>query len=244
MKNYKEWANNDYDQVKPASLNDNTQKTTGTWNGRLDGQNMPIDSVGKGTLIQPTYSQTSVGGGDCRLTQWTGATQSIYHIQHFSGLTYPGGTINDWLADEQILLYSESWNSGWNHINKLSKYTDFLLEYEAIEGSINGWFQVNFRYGCDAVTPSGGGGVSVIGDDWFVNFGLFMNDQLIAESGQLRCRGENATVPFQIPIGSQRTKWDIRWLASVNQNYSFYAGDVSAFIELYNAQIFCMNTHK
>lgn len=244
MKNYKAQQQNNYDQVKPDNLNDNTGDTIATFNGRLDGQNMPVNSVGKSTLVQPSYSETSVGSGDCRLTQWIGQTQSVYHIQHFSGVSYPGGTINDWLADEQILLYNESWNAGWNHVDDLSKYTDFGLEFQSKEGSINGWFQINYRYGCDAVTPDVGGGVTVIGDDWWINFGLFMNDQLIAEAGLLSPRGENVCVPFQIPVGTQNCKWDLRWQASVNQDYDFYTGDVTAFIEFYNAQIFCLNTYK
>lgn len=241
MKNYNKWANNNYDQVKPVSLNENIKFPINTFNGRLDSQNMPIDIVGLDTLQKSSRSETTVGSGDCTQTILDGQTSKAYHIQHYSG--YEGG-INDWLADTQIELNNDSWNSGWNNLASQSNYTNFILEFSAVDGACHGWFQVNYRYGCDAVTPSGGGGVSVIGDDWYVNFGLFMNDSLVAESGQLRCRGENVCVPFKVPIGSMNTKWDIRWLATVNQQYSFYTGDVKAFIEIYNASMFVINTMK
>ena len=53
MKVYTQQGQKRFDQVKPESINDNTQAVVSVYNGRVDGQNFPIDTIDKLAKLNP-----------------------------------------------------------------------------------------------------------------------------------------------------------------------------------------------
>ena len=59
MKVFTQVGQKNYDQVKPENINDNTRAVIGEYNGRLDGQNFPVDTIDKFKFAPPTLTSQS-----------------------------------------------------------------------------------------------------------------------------------------------------------------------------------------
>ena len=82
--------------------------------------------------------------------------------------------------------------------------------------------------------------------DWWSRWGVFVNDILIAESGECFPRLENLVIPFSVPVGSQAIRIDLRWKTITTQalNVSGYTSDPTTDLELFGAEIMARNTYR
>lgn len=240
MKKYTKHSQRRFDQVKPETLNANLAETLNTYNGHLDSQNMPVNSVNNDKLVVPTESR--ITQGESSLWEWKGQTQDYHQIRFLSG---DEGGINDWLADKQIVLQTDPWTSGWNN---LSEYIDgFYINFTGVSGILYGHFQVNHFYGCQTYEATSGAS-NVWGQDWWIRWGLFLNDNLIAETGNCYPRAEANVVPFKVPIGSQDIKLDLRFMVITSNplltGMADATEDITGYVEIFGANIWACNQKK
>lgn len=245
MKQYTQWNNLNHDQVKPDSLNLNVRESLGVWNGGLDGTNMPVDSVDNTKLLSPV--STNISTGDVRRITWTGQTQSYRSVRHFSASDFDGA-LTDLQFDTSINLKTSSWTKGWNHLTDEAKYNNFYLDFEATEGSLNGCLVIDYWRGVNILQNSLDPlDYFAYGYDWWVRWGLFCNDILIAESGNTHPRGQSLMIPFSVLCGTQQVRFDLRWQAVTSDMLEAgkgYAGDPTTPIDIFGAEIWVCNTYK
>jgi len=239
MKVYTQHGQKRFDQVKPDSINDNTKSTIGVYNGRLDGQNVPVASIDNTKFIP--CNVTSNNTADLYAFAWTGQTQDYYFIRRWQDLEETSDGIHKPLV--YFDLQTEDWSSGWNNITEVdSTFSEFILNFNSQSGTLNGCFDINFRHGVDVQTVSTV--VHVVGMEWWTRWGLFCNDVLIAESGRVYPRLESLSIPFSISIGTQPIKLELKWQTVSTEDRP--AGGTEPFgkLEIYGASIWACNTKR
>ena len=243
MKVFRQQEPKTFDQVKPEALNDNTTTAINQYNGHLGCQTMPINTISNEKLVPPTSSIVSSSASHFPTKyNWKGQTQSYNSVRQWTGVE---GGINSYLANIQILLQLETWNSGWNNLASQPKYADFDLNIETQEGTLNGQMIVNFFHGVQCF--SDGSANATFGEDWWTRFGLFLNGQLIADTGKAYPRGECLVVPWKVPIGTQTVNLSMRWQTistGVLTGAGTFTADPSTYVEIYGAEVWACNTYK
>lgn len=241
MKAFTQVGQKRFNQVKPENINDNTRAVIDQYNGRMDAQNMPTSLIDQDKFVAPTaFEGVTI---NCRKTDWQGQTQSYYRVRRFN-VTEAG--FNYTLPDKQVNLNSLDWSSGWNNLTGIhNDYQNFFLEFTSNEGSLNGCMDINFRRGTDLVTP-GSGGVSEVGKDHWIQWGLFVNDTLVCDTGRVFPRLENLCVPFKILCGTQQIRMEIKYKTVFTQGATKLssAQTQNNWLEIYGAQIWTCNTRK
>jgi hypothetical protein len=239
MKVYTQHGQKRFDQVKPDSINDNTKSTIGVYNGRLDGQNVPVASIDNTKFIP--CNVTSNNTADLYAFAWTGQTQDYYFIRRWQDLEETSDGIHKPLVFFNLL--SDDWSSGWNNITEVdSTFSEFILNLNSQSGTLSGCFDINFRHGVDVQEVSGV--IYNIGMEWWTRWGLFCNDVLIAESGRVYPRLENLSIPFSISVGTQPIKLELKWQTVSTEDRP--AGGTEPFgkLEIYGASIWACNTKR
>ena len=238
MKKFNREINTRFGQVKPESLNDNTNTWINLYNGHLDNQNLPINVIENNKLTVAGGSETVQS--PCTVTKWNGVTQRYGEIKFLTGQE---GGINDWLSSYDVELKTDNWTGGWNRLSEW--IPNHYLQMDVREGMITGQFNINWWYGLNTYKSTSSASASH-GEEWYIRWGLFMNDILIAETGNCYPRGENTCVPFKLPVGSQQLTFDLRWQARTNNPdaATMFApsDDVSGYIQLLGANIWINNT--
>ena len=240
MKVYTQHGQKRFDQVKPDSINDNTKSTIGVYNGRLDGQNVPVASIDNTKFIP--CNVTSNNTADLYAFAWTGQTQDYYFIRRWQDLEETSDGIHKPLVFFNLL--SDDWSSGWNNITEVdSTFSEFILNLNSQSGTLSGCFDINFRHGVDVQEVSGV--IYNIGMEWWTRWGLFCNDVLIAESGRVYPRLENLSIPFSISVGTQPIKLELKWqTVSTEDRPAGSTTDVINNLEIYGASIWACNTKR
>jgi hypothetical protein len=242
MKVFTQVGQKNYDQVKPENINDNTRSVVGEYNGRLDGQNFPVETIDKFKLAPPTL--TSVGALNVFGFKHVGQTQDYHFVRRWN--TYEGG-LNVHLPLYSFNLQSNDWSSGWNNLCDIDfTFNNLFLEFEAESGTLHGCFDINFRHGTDIMLDSSGELHQVWSNDWWSRWGLFCNDILIAETGRVYPRLENLSVPFKLFVGTQPVRLELRW-QTVNTSPEQALGvgtQPISIMEIYGASIWCCNTKR
>ena len=241
MKTFTQVGQNRFDQVKPENINDNTRVVIDQYNGRMDAQNMPTSIIDQDKLVAPTVTDAVVI--NCRETNWQGQTQSYFRVRRFNttekGVTY-------FFPDVVIDLNAIDWSSGWNNLTSMhSDYQNFFIDFTSNEGSLNGCMDINFRRGTDIVTPATGGNVEV-GQDHWIQWGLFVNDILVCDTGRLYPRLENISIPFKILCGTQNIRVEIKFKTIFTQAAQKISSSNTQKnnLEIYGANIWVCNTRK
>tara|TARA_R100001509_G_scaffold33967_1_gene17898 strand:- start:1796 stop:2518 length:723 start_codon:yes stop_codon:yes gene_type:complete len=240
MKVYTQHGQKRFDQVKPDSINDNTKSTIGVYNGRLDGQNVPVASIDNTKFIP--CNVTSNNTADLYAFAWTGQTQDYYFIRRWQDLEETSDGIHKPLVFFNLL--SDDWSSGWNNITEVdSTFSEFILNLNSQSGTLSGCFDINFRHGVDVQEVSGV--IYNIGMEWWTRWGLFCNDVLIAESGRVYPRLESLSIPFSISVGTQPIKLELKWqTVSTEDRPAGSTTDVINNLEIYGASIWACNTKR
>ena len=241
MKVFTQVGQKNYDQVKPENINDNTRAVIGEYNGRLDGQNFPVDTIDKLKFAPPTLTSQS--------------TANVYGFKH-EGQTQDYHFVRRWNTYEQgqdihrplvtFDLQNNSWSSGWNNISDIdAAFNDLVLEFEAKSGTLNGCFDIDFRHGTDMILNHQST-ATIWSNDWWSRWGLFCNDILIAETGRVYPRLQNLSIPFKIFVGTQPVRLELKWQTintSPNQELNIIATPES-YMEIYGASIWACNTKR
>ena len=84
MKVFTQVGQKDLDQVKPENINDNTRMVVGEFNGKIDGQNFPVETIDKFKLKAPTLTSTSTA--NVYGFRHIGQTQDYYFIRRWNNL--------------------------------------------------------------------------------------------------------------------------------------------------------------
>ena len=242
MKVFTQVGQNNYDQVKPESINDNTRAVIGEYNGRLDGQNFPVGTIDKLKLAPPTL--TSQSTTDVFGFKHEGQTQDYHFVRRWN--TYEGG-INVHLPLYNFDLQNNSWSSGWNNLSDIdADFNDLVLQFDAHSGTLHGCFDINFRHGVDRFRDTGASPeMRSWSTDWWSRWGLFCNDVLIAESGRVYPRLENLSIPYKIFVGSQPVRLELKWQTINTSAQEEYGVSVhESRMEIYGAAIWCCNTKR
>jgi hypothetical protein len=251
MKVYTQQGQKRFDQVKPESINDNTQAVVSVYNGRIDGQNLPIDTIDKLKFAPSALTSTSTVKAFG--FKWSGQTQDYYFVRRWN--TYEG-SLSVHNALYSVDLDNSNWSSGWNNLQDVATtggvtdtFSDLFLEFTATSGTLSGCFDINFRHGLDVI-DDGSGGYLAFSTKWWTRWGLFCNDILIAETGKVYPRLENLCVPFHLFIGSQNVRLELKY-QTVNTGaedaVSSGAGvavSTKSRLELYGASIWACNTKR
>lgn len=246
MKKWTKQINKQFEQVSPDGINDNTDQWIQNYNGGLDNQNLPVNLINNDKLVASAGSSSITS--DITFTSWKGQTQSYNGMRSLAGQEHG---LNDFLAIDFINLITDDWKTGWNN---LSKYLpDAVLNVDLVEGMITGNFNINWGYGYTTFEGSSGGGggsgpSTTWGRDWWIRWGLFMNGNLIADTGNAYPRTENTCVPFVLPVGSQNALFELRWQALTNNPDPALMQDptevLTSFINLYGFHVWINNTYK
>ena len=241
MKVFTQVGQKNYDQVKPENINDNTKAVIGEYNGRLDGQNFPVETIDRLKLAPSTLtsqSTTNVYG-----FKVVGQTQDYHFVRRWN--TYEQGQ-NIHRPLVTFDLNNNSWSSGWNNIADIdTAFNDLVLDFEAKSGTLSGCFDINFRHGVDRILDSDGN-AAVWDNDWWSRWGLFCNDILIAETGRVYPRLENLSVPYKIFVGDQPVRLELRW-QTINTSPEDVHGvstTPESNMEIYGASIWACNTKR
>ena len=241
MKVYTQQGQKRFDQVKPESINDNTQAVVSVYNGRIDGQNFPINTLDKLKFVPSTITSTSTA--NVYGFAFGGQTQDYYFVRRWN--TYEG-SVNIHLPLLSFDLNASNWSSGWNNLRDIhSTFNDFILQFESTEGTLTGCIDIDFRHGVDIVLAT-----TDWNQKWWTRWGLFCNDILIAESGRVYPRLENLCIPFNIFVGTQNIKLELKWQTINDGAEDAVSASVGAttpcksILEIYGASIWACNTKR
>jgi len=241
MKVFTQVGQKNYDQVKPENINDNTRAVIGEYNGRLDGQNFPVDTIDKLKLAPPTL--TSQSTSNVYGFKHEGQTQDYHFVRRWN--TYEG-SVNIHLPLVSFDLQNNSWSSGWNDLSDIdAAFNDLVLEFDAKSGTLNGCFDINFRHGMDILENSNQTAVPW-SENWWSRWGLFCNDILIAETGRVYPRLANLSIPFKFFVGSQPVRLQLKWQTITTNPEDELGVDDNpiSIMEIYGASIWACNTKR
>ena len=228
--------------VIPETFNVNVANAIGQINGRLDSQNLPVQSLTNSQFQLPVY--TSLSDANLFGFKWSASTQTYWEksrtsMEHSADICIPLLSYN---------LITEDWNKGWNLVTELPNFQNMYIEDAMQEGMLNGCVRINFRHGCNVVTYEAQPAPlnAEVGLDWWTRWGVFVNDVLVAESGECYPQAENIVIPFSTPIGSQNIRIDIRWQTWTSNALSIpsYTNDPTTPLEIFGIGIWVRNTYR
>lgn len=239
MKVYTEIPIQQNQATKPETFNKNTQKYINEWNGNLNGNNLPVYSVQSShvKIDGGTVSTTvgSVSGVKAPLT-----TQGYYWRRRSS--SFEGGT-DVWTPILTLDLKNDDWSKGWNRISYFSGFEQFDLNFDAREGMLVGCATIDWQHGTDnlTITKDGQNFARPRGHDWTSEWGVFVNNVLVARSGEIPPKRHTTSLPFSIPCGSQNINIDCRWISTISDYNAAFPPHGSEFL-VFSAEVWARNT--
>jgi hypothetical protein len=240
-KTYQDKPQHQFAQVKDESLNNNITTVLDEWNGNLGSNNLPIAS-----LVAANFKDGSgsVGFSLSRKVIWTGQGQNYHRVKRWN---VAEAGLNVWDVVESIDLSNSNWGKGWNPLENYGTFSENYLDFDAKEGMIIGCAVIDYFHGYNRVAWQDGETTlrAFYGDQWWVQWGVFVNDTLVAETGSTYPRRETINLPFKVPVGSQKLKIDLRWKALTSNAVSTgFLGNPSTPLEVYGAEIWVRNVYR
>jgi len=237
-----------YQAVKPETLNTNIDKYLSSFNGALDGHNMPVETTREQHFIAPNDGAFSDASGDVLQIGSSYATQAYYKTRRSS--SYEGGT-DVWTPVATINLDTGTWNKGFNILTEIPDWETFPLTFQAKEGHLIGCATIDWEHGTQVFqVPIDVDGELIFvnrsrGFEWWTEWGVFVNNILVARSGAIYPRRHTTAIPFSIPCGSQAITIDVRYITLTNRppdspNFTVDSSDFNIF----SAEIFCRNAFR
>jgi len=223
--------------TKPQTFNNNLEKVLNEYNGNLNGNNLPVYSVQTDDIIDPAPFigiAGAVSGFKQELT-----SQGFYSIRRSS--SFEGGT-DVWTPILQLDLATDDWSKGWNRLTYYSGFSQCLLNFDAREGMLVGCATIDWAHGTDAmiVSEDGLNFTANRGHDWTSQWGVFVNDVLVARTASIPPKRHTSSIPFSIPCGSQSIKIDVRWISAIS-DYNTSGTPHGSVFEVYSAEIWTRN---
>ena len=235
---------NDLQSVRPENLNENFDKYLGEFNGNLDGHNNPVETVREQHFILPNDGVFSDVSGNVLQLGTSYATQAYFKTRRSSSFEEASDVFTPLL---EIDLDQDSWSKGFNILTQFTDFEDFPLVFEAKEGMLVGCATIDWEHGTQVfqVIVDGAPVNRSRGFDWWTEWGVFVNNVLVARSGQIYPRRHTTQIPFAIPCGSQQVVVDVRFITITNrtQNSPNTTTDSSNF-NLFSAEIWVRNEYR
>jgi hypothetical protein len=199
------------ESVKWDNISANLDVTLSEFNGGLDSNNLPVLSVTDVKLVEPARTNVIVGAVSGFSVQMP--SQS-YHITRRSSV-YEDST-DIWTPLFETDLDSDTWSAGFNRLVDLD--SNFLLaplSFDAKEGILVGCATVDWEHGNQVFQVQVSESPSTFaprgrGNEWWTEWGLFVNNILVAKSGQIYPRRHTTQIPFAIAVGSQPIVIELR----------------------------------
>jgi hypothetical protein len=243
MKVFPQASQEQFQQVSPSTLNDNTFHAIGQYNGRLDGQNIPVASIGRDKFKPPTVTTTN--NGNVRKIEMFGQTQDYYMVRRWN--TEEDGE-NWYEYGNTYALNASPRSSGWNTVGVINNdYKRVYLEFDAKEGALNGCADINFRRGTDLILDDNSV-IQEIGLNNYVQWGVFCNQILVAETGRLYPQCFNVSLPFKLLCGSQNIRLELKWKLNYSNEWNQLPAKTESTprdnLEIFGLQIWVCNTKR
>jgi hypothetical protein len=241
-KSFTQIPTNDLQAAKPENLNDNFDKYLSEFNGNLDGHNNPVETIREQHFILPNDGTFSDVSGDVLQLGTSYATQAYFKTRRSSSFEEALDVFSPLL---EINLDQDSWSKGFNILTQFTDFEDFPLVFEAKEGMLVGCATIDWEHGTQVFDTGGVIGDRSRGFDWWTEWGVFVNNVLVARSGQIYPRRHTTQIPFAVACGSQQVTVDVRFITITNrtQDSPNFTTDSSNF-NLFSAEIWCRNTYR
>jgi len=235
-----------FDAVKPSTLTSNTDKYIGEFNGELDANNLPVDSVTYNKLVRPIVPQADTGG--TQVKESASMPSQRYFITKINNQTL-GNDI--WTPSLTLNLDTDNWSKGFNHMPALdATWEDYQLRFEAQEGSLVGCATIDWEHGCQVyqVTVEDDPPLSDAmsrGNGWWTEWAVFVNNVLVARTGFIYPRRHTTQLPFTVPCGSQSIEIDVRCRINTNwQSGGPLGPSPSTPFNVWSTTIWCRNVYR
>lgn len=243
-KSFTQIPTNDLQAAKPENLNDNLDKYLSEFNGNLDGHNNPVETTREQHFILPNGGTFNDVVGDVLQLGTSYATQAYFKTRRSSSFEEAFGVFTPLL---EIDLDQDSWSKGFNILTQFTDFEDFPLVFEAKEGMLVGCATIDWEHGTQVFNVAVGEGFAARsrGFDWWTEWGVFVNNVLVARSGQIYPRRHTTQIPFAIPCGSQQITVDVRFITITNRAPGGPSLDTtSSNFNLFSAEIWCRNEYR
>ena len=224
--------------AKPENINRNIQKYVNEFNGNLNGNNLPVYSVQtthvdiSGGTVSTTVG--SVSGVKAPLT-----TQGYFWRRRSSSFE---GATDVWTPILTLDLKNDDWSKGWNRISYYTGFEQFDLNFDAREGMLIGCATIDWQHGTDnlTITQDAINFAAPRGHDWTSEWGVFVNNVLVARSGEIPPKRHTTSLPFSIPCGSQNINIDVRWISNISDYNAASPPHGSEFL-VFSAEVWVRN---
>lgn len=241
-KTYQEKPNHQFGQVKSDNINSNITGILDEWNGNLGSNNLPIKAL---TASNFKDGAGKTGFSSARKAEWIGQGQNYHRTKRWN---VAEAGLQVWEVVESIDLGTSNWGKGWNPLENYGSFSNNYLDFDAKEGMLVGCAVVDFFHGYNRVVYQGEGDVTIrafVGQDWWTQWGVFVNDTLVAETSDTFPRRETINLPFKVPVGSQKVKIDLRWKSITSDALGTgWIGNPSTPLEIYGAEIWTRNVYR
>lgn len=248
MKTFTDIPIHQFGQVITNTVNKNSEKYLGEFNGRLDGQNMPVASITDDNLREPQIpinftpqsGPVSIIGSQC-------PTQSYFRTARRG---WEEGSSDIWTPLLTIDLDTDDWTRGFNSLQQWSGWSTFPLSFQSKEGMLIGCATIDWQHACQTYNVAGSGGGAFFaynrGNEWWTEWGVFVNNVLVARTGQIMPRRHTTQIPFSIPVGSQNITVDVRFITNTwHVDGAPLAPDHSSTaMHIFSAEIWCRNNFR
>lgn len=194
-------------QTKDDDFNEEISGALSEFNGQLDGNQLPLQSITGNHLKQPT---TSTSYSTLNGTYSTYMTTQSYHQTEY----VPNNTAISMRWDDPLYV-----GSGWIRLQDLlteKRVTGCYgaqLIFDALEGMIAGnavidftWYPGGAYYHTEGLSSWG-----LYARDTTIEWGIFVDDVLVSKSGWIWPRRLTLNLPFNTPVSSKPVKIDIRF---------------------------------
>lgn len=239
MKSFANISSEQNQQVKSETFNKNLEKYLGEFNGNLNGNNLPVDAITKTQLAFHTVPEADVSSGGIERTSSRTATQGYYDSYRASW-----ASSDIWTPLTSIDLSSDNWRRGWNRLDSFSGWETLPMPFTSREGMLVGCATIDWHHGINRITYDNFG-TYWTGYQWWTEWGVFVNNVLVARSGYIMPRRHTTSLPFSIPVGSQEIKVDVRFIANnTRDTVHSSTSDVSTKLDIFSAEVWVRNQFR
>ncbi len=241
-KSYKQQPLHPLQAAKPSTVNRNIEASLAEFNGKLDGSNMPVGSVSTTHMVSPSVAGADISASGIEKRSSRTSTQAYHSVEKYSSDVF--------VPVMSIDLKTEQWSRGWNKLHEYSEFGGFPLVFEAEEGMLSGCAVIDWHHGINRVQVSDGEGTSFQvyrGYDWWTEWGVFVNNVLVARSGLIFPRRHTTQLPFTVPVGSQVVQVDVRFITNTTKDTDpvlTFTGDPSTEFEVFGATTWVRNNYR
>ena len=209
MKTFSKVGIDQFDAVTPDTINENIDGVLSEFNGNLGANNMPVVSVTQDNLVAPELLYNISGPVNKFGVKY--ATQAYHSCERWG---WDNGKGYGEKPDTELDLKNTAWRRGFNNISELTDYENFYSEFDAKQGMLTGQVTVDWEHGVNVFFISALAKRVAYGWKQWSEWGVFVNNVLVARSGPIYPRRHTTCIPFSVPVGSQNVRIDVRFITN------------------------------